>query len=786
MPKLKIKSWNFRNFRSYGNYDSTIEINSNGPIFIIGEVLDKPGKSNGAGKSTLVEALIWCLFGRIPESRTPGDNIINWENQDKECKVEITTYDGYIIKRTRTQGKSWLSIHHPDGTDISDSTTKNAQEHLEKLFGLDYEIFTSGMFFPQSGKPFLELTEAKKRKALERLLGLTKFDFYAEVSKEKTHIEETNLAKLTGEFGQLENDILRIVEQIDQHDKKAEAWETAREERITKAVGKLTDIDELYKDKAQQLANQINDIKQTMSTMPTYDINYIEKQWTTYLSNKEKIKHAEKVLSELRSNIDKLETERSTLDTSDNITYDTEEINRLSTEIERLETQLSNESPHNINKLAEDWKKYNKLCSIILTLESDIDSINTDITKIETRMELLETKIKNWHNRSGQTCLECQQTISDSHVAKISKDLKTQQKDYQNELKSLTEKLDAINNKLEKARKLEIKPLITIEQAEKENKALKQLEAQISTLKSARNNMIKQKDELEKAEEVRKKKILELSNDITHRRAGLITRIEKLDKAKDKNKEPIVTTSEAKTKNAFYASKEQEIANQQKSIDKLADEKLKAIEKQNEEVNVIAAETNPIIEFKDQLVIDLENKNKTKSNTATNMNNSDSIIKHLTYIYKSYSDRRRIKSYIISKLIPYLNDRITYYLNSLECNTKLNFNSSLQLESDKWPYEFRSGGEKRRIDLAIMCAIHDLHQMIYGKQCNIIVFDEYDRSLCKDGVEAFTNLLFSDFTDNETTIFVISHNQDIKDMFPNKIVVRKDKDNDGVSSFEAT
>lgn len=786
MTKLRIKSWRLRNFRSYGDYESKIEVTHKGPIFIIGEILDKPGRSNGAGKSTLVEALIWCLFGRMPGVRTPGDNIINWDNRDKECLVEITTEDGYIIKRTRSQGKSWLFIHHPDGTDISDSTTKNAQEHLEKLFGLDYEIFTSGMFFPQSGKPFLEMTEAKKRKALERLLGLSKFDFYAEVSKEKIQHEETNLAALTGEFSQLEKDITRIIDQISQHDKKAEEWETTREERVNKATSKLTEIDDLYRDKAQQLANQINTIKQVMSTMPTYDIKYVERQWSTYLSNKEKIEHTEKVLNELRSNIGELVAERDTLDASDSITYDNEEINRLSSEIKRLETQLSNDSLYDMDMLTGAWYKYNKLQDIISGLENNLNDININITKNETKVELLETKIKNWHNRSGQTCLECQQTISDAHVTKISKDLKDQQKKHRDEYNSLTEQKKQITSKLQKANNLseEIKPPITIEQAEKENKAIGLLEKQITTLKSTRDNMIKQKDELEKAEEARKRKVQELSDDITHRRAGLITRLDKLNKAKEKNKEPIISVTEATTKNAFYASKEQEISNLQKSIDRLSDEKLKTVQRQNEEVERIKVETNPILELKAQLVIDLENKNKDKTDITTKMNNSDNTIKHLTYIHKSYSDRRKIKSYIISKLIPYLNDRIAYYLNSLECNVKLHFNSSLQFESDKWPYELRSGGEKRRIDLAIMFAIHDLHQMIYGKQCNIIVFDEYDRSLCKDGIEAFANLLFGDFTDKDMTIFVISHNHDMKDLFSNKIIVRKDKNDDGISKFE--
>ena len=128
----------------------------------------------------------------------------------------------------------------------------------------------------------------------------------------------------------------------------------------------------------------------------------------------------------------------------------------------------------------------------------------------------------------------------------------------------------------------------------------------------------------------------------------------------------------------------------------------------------------------------------------------------------------------ISSWVPYLNNQIAYYLEIFECKFSFKFNSFLQIESDRSYDVCLSGGERKRTDLAIMFAIHDLHENIYSQQCNLLVFDEYDRSLDKSGINAFVNLLFSNFTNKGLTILVISHSDQMRDMFPTKIIVNKD------------
>ena len=137
--KLDIEYIELRNFLSYGDYVTRLDVANLGPVLILGDVeaADEGSGSNGAGKSSLLTAFIWCLFGRTIANPNPGDNVVNWYTK-RNCYVKIKTADGYEIIRTRNfDGHSEL-ILRKDGDDETQSTNTNAQKRLQEMFGLDY------------------------------------------------------------------------------------------------------------------------------------------------------------------------------------------------------------------------------------------------------------------------------------------------------------------------------------------------------------------------------------------------------------------------------------------------------------------------------------------------------------------------------------------------------------------------------------------------------------------------------------------------------------------------
>jgi DNA repair exonuclease SbcCD ATPase subunit len=109
----------------------------------------------------------------------------------------------------------------------------------------------------------------------------------------------------------------------------------------------------------------------------------------------------------------------------------------------------------------------------------------------------------------------------------------------------------------------------------------------------------------------------------------------------------------------------------------------------------------------------------------------------------------------------------------------MEFTPSLSVLPSKWDYSLCSGGERKRIDMAMMFGLYDLYIHMYGQQCSLMVLDEVDGRLDTEGIESFIDVIYNDFHDTTDsrprpdTILVISHRPEMLDAFPTKIMVKK-------------
>lgn len=234
--------------------------------------------------------------------------------------------------------------------------------------------------------------------------------------------------------------------------------------------------------------------------------------------------------------------------------------------------------------------------------------------------------------------------------------------------------------------------------------------------------------------------------------------IEKLQKSIKKNKSGKMTIIEAKKHNQICDNVDNEINRYTSLIDSEKNKK-------NDYMSLIQKSKNNINKYNEEK----ENLNKERERIGKEAS-------HLTYIYRAHSDKRNIRSFLIAGSIPILNNRLSYYFNELEMDSCISFNKSLQIKSDRWPYELHSGGEKKRVDLALMCAIYDTFVSIHGQQSNILVLDEIDKDLDKSGVDEYVKLVIDDLSNRIGTILIISHKNEINYAFPTQIKVKKEGD----------
>lgn len=155
-----------------------------------------------------------------------------------------------------------------------------------------------------------------------------------------------------------------------------------------------------------------------------------------------------------------------------------------------------------------------------------------------------------------------------------------------------------------------------------------------------------------------------------------------------------------------------------------------------------------------------------------------------------------IKSMLLDDITPFLNKRANKYLKILSGDKlSVNFTTQTRLKSgelrDKFQIELvnddggdsylsNSSGEKRRVDVAINLALCDLIASRANNKMNIAFYDEIFDALDTVGVESVMDLL-RDMSKEKSSIFVISHNDQIKSYFDKTLTVTK---KDGCSTVE--
>lgn len=430
---INIKEIEIRNFKSYGDYITKLDIANLGPVLVVGQKGEidevKSKKSCGAGKSGLIDSIIWCIFGRTFKKAKPGDSVVNWYT-GKNCYVTLKTIDGWIITRSRKyQGKDDLLFYKESDPDGTVSTNTNAQKAILKTFKLDYGIFASSIFLEQAATPILSLPPKDRQDILERMLQLHKINFKAEVAKEKLKVETDEQALLLKEQELVKRDVERL------------------ENELKELAIQKSEFEQQRIDKVIQIDKKILDIKKEQLEIDVPDIEKLRNRWeliTKLESEKEKLKNKLMSAKLLVSKIDA-------------------DIYIINTDITKVKENLSGLDSDSIE---ESWKKVRLLEQEQATLKSSIDDIKQEIQKINYHLSEAEKTIENWEEKAGTECPACKQSIPHEHTTSLIKPYVDKISEYKEKAKenniTLTTKLDKLT-KVEKALQ-QIKPTISVDQ----------------------------------------------------------------------------------------------------------------------------------------------------------------------------------------------------------------------------------------------------------------------------------------------------------------------------------
>jgi len=144
---------------------------------------------------------------------------------------------------------------------------------------------------------------------------------------------------------------------------------------------------------------------------------------------------------------------------------------------------------------------------------------------------------------------------------------------------------------------------------------------------------------------------------------------------------------------------------------------------------------------------------------------------------KAFSEQGLIQ-YVIRNVLGYLNANCNKYVSLLSSGKmKIEFdeklNETIQCGGKEIQHISLSGGEKRKINIAIMLALQDLLAIVTGSNTNLLFLDEIAENLDEDGIKGLYILMRE--LRKSKDLFVITHNNNLKSAldFGNKVTIIK-------------
>jgi DNA repair exonuclease SbcCD ATPase subunit len=155
-----------------------------------------------------------------------------------------------------------------------------------------------------------------------------------------------------------------------------------------------------------------------------------------------------------------------------------------------------------------------------------------------------------------------------------------------------------------------------------------------------------------------------------------------------------------------------------------------------------------------------------------------------------------LKSLLLDTITPFLNQTVQEYLDDLTGGSarvifttqvelangekREKFNIELKYKNGSDDYRGISGGERRRVDIAVLFALGDLAASRSNSPVRLRLLDEPFSDLDSQGEEQVVNLLRKRILPKSGTVLVMTHSDSLKSLFEKRICVEK---RDGVSEI---
>lgn len=410
----------------------------------------------------------------------------------------------------------------------------------------------------------------------------------------------------------------------------------------------------------------------------------------------------------------------------------------------------------------------------VARLESNQESEKTWKQNKKIELDVLISKFKNkqtelssFDNSSLVDAYNNAQEEIKTHYEKIStlenNNFQTEIENEKNILENFNKEKNEIDLKIQDIKKNTLNNKSLIDNANK----------QISNLESMKckncgfydeNNVLKNKEIIASATEEIKKNQLEFV-EINNKNNELI---EKISNFKNSIKEKELNFSNIKKEIDSLRIKINNLSKIQKpemnAQQQVLEEQLKQLKNQILLKKQEYEGESPYIKIIEKDKVDVEKNKNNLESKKLELDKSSEILPYYEFWVKAFGEQG-IRKFVIDGIIPTLNNRINYWLNYLIDNKiKLEFDNELNekiernpSDGDEYVYSAMSGGERRRLNLAVSQAFSYITTLTTGSCPSLVFLDEVATNIDQVGVANVFNMIKE--LSKERQVIVTTHDK---------------------------
>lgn len=204
---MYIKEIKIKNFKSFGNNEQTLKINTEK-----GELILLSGE-NGSGKSSILSSFDFSLYGKCKGSKKKWATLSTLPNRinNNDMSIEINfESSGTEVRVIRGIGPSILKLYE-NGVENDRAGKSNIDEKIENYIGMDLETFKSFISLSINDfKNFISLSNEEKQMLLDKLFNLEVINILNQILKDLNKSNKSQLTKFDSEIYTLDDSINSI------------------------------------------------------------------------------------------------------------------------------------------------------------------------------------------------------------------------------------------------------------------------------------------------------------------------------------------------------------------------------------------------------------------------------------------------------------------------------------------------------------------------------------------------------------------------------------------------